>query len=107
MAFDVGDDLRLHFVKRLNFFLERNKNVAGFTLGLFNLGELDDVITKIRLNRAAYIANLHGKRRVFKGLDHRAFAEKSQVAALPRRAGVLRIFFRQIGKIVGLCLDFF
>jgi len=51
--------------------------------------------------RRRYLADLKREGRVLERLHHRAAAEVSEVAALRRRAGILRIFLRQLGEALG------
>ncbi len=88
VALDIGADL-----------LER--------LGLRGLdgGQPNDVKAEVRLDDVADLAFLQFERNLFERLDHHAPAEKAEIAALGRRAAVLRVFAREFFEVDGLCPD--
>ncbi len=61
--------------------------------------------TEIRLDDTADLALFELIGSVFKWLDHHALAEKFQIAATLSGAGVVRIFFGNLGKISWRFLD--
>jgi hypothetical protein len=71
------------------------------TLGRLDIGQANDVITKLRLDYVTDIAFLHGKCGVFERLHHRASGEKVEIPAVGGRAGVLRVLSGKLGEAVG------
>ncbi|EWS63161.1 hypothetical protein Y695_03608 [Hydrogenophaga sp. T4] len=78
LLFQIGFDLRAHFVKTARF-------------GRLDIGQLDDVKTEVGLDHVGDRAFFQRKHRVFKGLDHGATPEIVQVAAIGRRARIFRL----------------
>ncbi len=57
---------------------------------------------ELRAHRLADLVLLLGERGVLESLDHRTAAEEAKVATAARRAGVLRVGFRELGKAGGI-----
>ena len=62
--------------------------------------------TELRLDDAAGLAGLERKGGVLETLDHHPAAEQAEIAALRRRARVLRVFLRELGELLGRRLHF-
>ena len=63
------------------------------------------MVAKPALHHLADAAGLEGECGIGKRLDHGFAAEKAQVAALGRRARILRVLLGQFGKALRLGLD--
>jgi hypothetical protein len=62
------------------------------------------VIAEVGLDRADDVARLCGEHRVLERLHHRAPRERAKVAALRRRAGILRVRLRELAELRGIGL---
>jgi hypothetical protein len=70
-------------------------------LAALDVGQLDDVVAELGLHQAADLALLQREGRVLERLGHRAAREEVEVAALRRRARVLRVLLRDVGEAGG------
>jgi len=61
--------------------------------------DFDDMHAELGLDRADDVALGGCERRFFKGFDHLAFAEPTEIAAVLGRTGVLGVDLRQVGKV--------
>ncbi|OIQ70053.1 hypothetical protein GALL_483390 [mine drainage metagenome] len=69
-------------------------------LGCLDIGQLDDVVAKVRLHDITDFSFFHCKGGIFKRFDHGSPGKKVQIAALAGRARILGILFGNIGKTV-------
>src|SRR5687768_5523584 len=86
LARDLVGDLLLHLFVRAR-------------LARLDAGEAQDVEAELALHHL-HLVLPQLERRLLEGLHHHAAAEPAEVAALLRRAGVLRVFFRELRKAI-------
>ena len=85
LALQIRFDLRLHLVERARLFRR-------------DADEADHVPAELALDRAGDLAGLHREHGVVEGLHHRAARVAAEVAALRRRARILRTLLREIAR---------
>ena len=88
---EVRFDLSLHLVERARLFGR-------------HADESNHVPAELALDRAGDLAGLHGEHGVVEGLHHRAARVAAEVAALRRRARILRTLLGELAELRGIGL---
>ena len=105
-VFGFGSKLLLSFLLFVKLDDFGTAILKGLDVCRSDVGDIDDVVSEIGLNRAENIALLGLENRFVKRRNHHALTEEIQVSARGSTSRVLRIFTRKFGKGLRIGFDF-
>ena len=113
--FELGLQLLLHLAEFVGCFpltqvgLEfRARLLEGLRLTRLDFVEMDNVVAVLGFDGTAGLAHRHAEKRITEGTDEHRLIRPAQIAALVRRARILRILLGELAEVLAgldLCVD--